>query len=219
MVYRNREPLLMNYFKTPSNKYLAFIPRSGSTSFARAIINQFYPELLPRLEKKHPNKTDPKPQFICPSSSFPDGDTYALIRDPVERFRSGFSRANFGRTVDEVIEDLFRGECIMNVHIEPQSDRIKYQNDIKCFKFPEGINALSEALGMTPPEQENESEDGEKPNLTQKQIDNLRKYYFKDVELYENASVEYTPTTAEPTTAEPTNINDEVDMPRLFKGK
>jgi len=92
---------------------------------------------------------------------------------------------------------------------------------------------------MTPPEQENESEDGEKPNLTQKQIDNLRKYYFKDVELYENASVEYTPTTTEPTTTEPTttepttteptttepttteptNINDEVDMPRLFKGK
>ena len=187
----------MQWFINPYGVCLAFIPRSGSTTFSRAILNQYYPELLPRLTDCHfpPGRTEVAPQFICPSVYLPGpNDTrIALIRDPIERFKSGFPRAAKGRSVQEVIDSLLnKTEKVVNVHIAKQSDRIKYVENIILYKFPIAIEAVANELGLIEiPPQENESPDGEKPDLSQAQIAQLQQYYSEDIELYNKAFSSY----------------------------
>lgn len=187
----------MQWFVNPYGVYLAFIPRSGSTAFARAILNQYYPELLPRLTNCDfpPGRTEVAPQFICPSVNFPEpnGTIIALIRDPIERFKSGFSRASKGRSIQEVIDSLInKTENVVNIHIAKQSDRIKFVENIILYKFPIAIEAVANELGLIEiPPQENESLDGEKPELSPEQIIQLQNYYSEDIELYNKAFTDY----------------------------
>ncbi len=187
----------MQWFINPYGVCLAFIPRSGSTTFARAILNQYYPELLPRLTNCHfpSGITEAAPQFICPSINTPGpNDTrIALIRDPIERFKSGFSRVSKGRSIQEVIDSLInKTEKVVNIHIAKQSNRIKYVDNIILYKFPIAIEAVANELGLIEiPPQENESSDGEKPDLSETQIAQLQQYYNEDIELYNKAFSSY----------------------------
>lgn len=187
----------MQWFINPYGVSLVFIPRSGSTAFARALLNQYYPELLPLLINCNfpPGRTEVAPQFICPSVGTPGTNdiAIALIRDPIERFKSGFSRAANGRSVQQVIDDLInKTEKVVNIHIAKQNDRIKNVTNLILYKFPIAIEAVANELGLIEiPPQENESVDGDKPELTQTQIEQLQSYYAEDIELYNKAFSDY----------------------------
>lgn len=187
----------MQWFINPYGICLAFIPRSGTTAFSRALLNQYYPELLPRLTDCDfpPGRTEVAPQFICPSINFPgpNDTSVALIRDPIERFKSGFFRASKGRSVQEVIDSLInKTEKVVNVHIAKQFDRIKYVENIILYKFPIAIEAVANELGLIEiPPQENESPENEKPELSPEQILQLQQYYAEDIVLFNKAYIDY----------------------------
>lgn len=187
----------MKWFINPYNACLAFIPRCGSTAFSRSIITQYYPELLSRLtDASFPvGVSEVKPQFICPFINYVSTEyrPIALIRDPIDRFKSGFNKASNGKSVDQLIEELTNKQNkSVNVHIRKQSDRISNIQNIILYKFPVGIEAAANELGLIQiPSQENESQINIKPELTSSQIDQLKEYYSEDLDLYSRAFVDY----------------------------
>jgi hypothetical protein len=185
----------MSWLITPDrSKCLAFIPRCGSTAFGRAMLVRYYPELVERLTKCHkpPGGKAAPPQLVCPSVGAPpeDAERFALIRDPIERFRSGLNRISRKRNIpaDEAIAALRGNRGRYDVHVRSQYLFIAGVERVKLYRFPEGIAACAAAMGLPVPPQENESPAGAKPSLTAAQESALRDIYQDDFALFAAAS-------------------------------
>ena len=180
----------MIFWILPNGTNLAFIPRTGSTAWAQAILDTFYPEEEKKRKQTHcPKDSDEAaPQFFVPSTRFPEGNLVGVIRDPIERFRSGFSKAAKGRSVDVLTTDLILGkDHPVNVHIRKVSDQFSdYINDIKWYKYETDLEMLAKDLGLAKvPDPANESEEATKPVLTDGQIAKLKQYYSADMKIWE----------------------------------
>lgn len=185
----------MSWLITPDkSKCLAFIPRCGSTAFGRAMLARYYPELVDRLTKcyKPPGGKSAPPQLVCPSVQTPPegAECFALVRDPVERFRSGLNRVVRGRniSVDVAIQWLRENPKASNIHVRPQHSFLSGVEGVKMYRFPDGISACAIAMGLPAPPQENESPAGSKPVLTSAQESALREIFQKDLELFAAAA-------------------------------
>lgn len=174
------------------SRCLAFIPRCGSTAFGRVFINTFYPEKNQILlaTKTPDGRTFDAPQLVCKSLMTPPEGAVkcALIRDPIERFRSGFTRANY-ETVDEAIQALSGPPSRVNIHIKPQASFLDGHEGVLTFKFPAGVAACAAALGVPTPDREKITDPREKPTLTAEQESALRLLYADDIALFDAASV------------------------------
>lgn len=179
-------------------KCLAFMPRCASTAFGKAFIDAFYPERLDRIKKIKTKNGKPFQgyQLICKLTPFPkDGAIKcAMIRDPIERFMSGFARVKKLRDmgVDHAIRLLADRPARANQHIASQAlmlrgPALSVPSDIELFRFPDGINACAARLGITMPARINESPEGAKPVLTAAQVDRLREVFAEDMDLFAQA--------------------------------
>ena len=180
----------MLFWKLPNDKYLAFIPRHGSTAWGQAILDEFYPaESKKQSHAATPDGKRAGPQYFIPSDRRPkSGQLLGVMRDPIERFRSGFSRAANGRTVDQLIDDLLANkDNPINIHIEPVSSLFEgYVNKMKWYHYETGLENLATDIGLSEmPEIQNRSNPNEKPNLTDAQIVKLQTYYADDMALYQ----------------------------------
>jgi hypothetical protein len=178
----------MLFWKLPNDKYLAFIPRTGSTAWGQAILDAFYP-----AEKiKQENATTPDgelagPQYVIPKSRDPQsGQLLGVIRNPIERFRGGFSRAAKGRTVDDLLADLKVGNNPVNIHIRPVTVQFAKQiNNIKWYVYETQLADLAKDIGLSSvPDSRNESDEADKPILNDSQLSELNAYYADDIALY-----------------------------------
>lgn len=180
----------MLYWKLPNKKYMAFIPRTGSTAWGQAILDQFYPaESLRQKRAVGPKNDLAGPQYFIPHEYEPpmDSEILGVIRDPIERFRSGFTRAAQGRTISQFIADLLAGnENPVNIHIQSIAQQCEeYVSVIKWYKHETDLAALAADIGLSGvPNISNESNESDKPNLNNIQIKNLQQYYADDIALY-----------------------------------
>jgi hypothetical protein len=189
----------MLFWKLPNDKKMAFIPRTGSTAWARAILNKFYSELKDKEDKI--NLLQGKkliPQFIIPSEQLPSiinpqiaeiskDQIVAIIRDPIERFRSAFSRLNC-ETVDEAIAKIKAAKSfkIVNPHIRSVNDTFGETTKlIKWYAYEKDLAALAIDIGLGEvPAKINVSTE-EKPSLSRNQVKALREIYAADIKLHE----------------------------------
>ncbi len=186
----------MRYFITP--KYdVAFNPKVGSSTLARAIVRDFYPEVEAKIQNAaYPAGKGPDNsqwQGLCPSTETPERPVILLVRHPVERLRSAM--AQFKLTdVDAALDSLTSGTPVPlpraarplrdNVHFQQQSASVAGMT--KLYRFPDDLDAAAVEIGLSLPLPIiNEAKD-EKPTLTPEQEKRVRSYYAVDVALYES---------------------------------
>jgi hypothetical protein len=179
----------MLYWILPNGSNLAFVPRTGSTAWATAILTQFYPGQLAKWQAQSaPAGYDAAPiQFFVPPSKDPAaGALLAVTRNPLDRFCSGFSRAANGLTVDELIAKLRDGTC-KNLHVWRISDQIPSNqlSRVQWYRWDRDLPALATACGLSAvPSLANDSDPANKPVLTDAQVALLQTYYAADIATY-----------------------------------
>lgn len=130
------------------------------------------------------------PQYFVPSTSMPPTNAVILgvMRNPIERFRSGFSRAARGKTVDAVIDSLLASKfyASVDIHIQPVAQKFTKQlPQFQWYKYESQLEQLAQDIGLEEvPGIANESEQNEKPTLTENQITKLNEYYADDIAIY-----------------------------------
>lgn len=175
----------MLFWKLPDNKFFAFIPRSGSTAWGQAILDTFYPELkIRQMHATTPNGELAKPQFFIPHTRRPEGEIFGIMRDPIERFKSGFSRAAKSSKKEDFLSSLTK-QKLVNIHIKPITDQFgKYIDEIKWYDYDNKLKQLATDIGLTNvPSILNKSTET-KPTLTESDLSVLNEFYAKDITLY-----------------------------------
>lgn len=128
------------YYSTP--KYsVALNAKVGSSSMARAIIEQFYPrqDWLIRTAAYPAGKSPETEQWhwMCSGSPTPTNPVVLLVRDPVARFVSACQQinikpVNIQNAIDSIIDDVqclrLRPENLSAEQWRTQADYLKRQN-------------------------------------------------------------------------------------------
>jgi len=186
----------MIFWKIPNGKKMAFIPRTGSTAWGQAILETYYPYLKDVQTKSHmPEGIKPSaliPQLLLPHDKYPLSTSInklvAVTRDPIERFRSAFSRLN-SKTVDEAIEKIKAAKYFkqINIHVRPVTlNFATVAKAIKWYAYEQDLDKLAIEIGLKEiPARLNESKE-EKPSLTRNQVKALREIYAADIKLHED---------------------------------
>jgi hypothetical protein len=186
----------MIFWKIPNGKKMAFIPRTGSTAWGQAILEKYYPNLKDVQTKAHmPKGMKPSafiPQFLIPNDQKPlsvsINELVAVTRDPIERFRSAFSRLN-SETVDEAIEKIKAAKNIkeINIHVRPVAENFApVAKAIKWYAYEQDLEKLAIEIGFEDiPARLNVSTE-EKPSLSRNQLQALREIYAADIKLHED---------------------------------
>jgi len=161
-----------------NGKALALVTRSGSHALMNLMLPEVYEQKVPislKEDRWHPimnlNGWDLR-------HGFPEVEQiFVMVRNPIERFMSSMARRKL--TFEKAIE--VKDEDVHFWSIESMGlidDRCSY------FLFPQQIDLCADALGLkTPVPKLNEEND--KPNLSCVEIEVLKTYYQKDIELYE----------------------------------
>jgi hypothetical protein len=185
------------------DKLFALNPKCGSSSFARAIIARWHPEIEQLITTAaYPGGQSADTgqwQLMVPYRTRPEAEVICMVREPVDRFRSAMSQVNItdvDATLDELINETgmhpeyrpVRGRRLLSedVHFRPQS---AYSgNPIRYFRFPDQIDAAAAALDLQLPLPEINEGTGAKPTLTQEQEHRVRELYADDVSLWASVS-------------------------------
>lgn len=177
----------MLFWKLPDNKYLAFIPKTGSTAWSQAILEQFYPDLKPKqLGATTPSGEIASCQYIIPFvKKVPaEGEVYGIFRDPIERFKSG--SIAISNNINKNIDSLKNSK--VNIHIKSMHDMFGEDiNKIQWFKYETDLPKLYKAISLNKmPRQENTTNVSLKKKIkfNAKQLEKLNLYYKADMEFY-----------------------------------
>ena len=181
------------------NKFFALNPKCATSSFARAIIARWHPDI------EHIITTAAYPsgqsadsgqwQLLIPYKTKPQGEVICMVREPVERFRSAMAQTNL-TLVDETIHELInengthpeyqpvRGRRLLSEDVHFRSQSVYSGNPIRYFRFPDQIEEAAIALDLTLPLPVINENGGNKPQLTSSQEEAIRQLYASDVALW-----------------------------------
>jgi len=186
------------YYLTPTVAIVAAF-KCGSSSVARAVIKQFYPDTEAKLQNAHypagqgPN--DKQWQGFVPHAEQTDLPKLMLIRDPVERFKSAmaqFALTDVDAAIDSIQNDnviqLQRGRRSLkgNPHFTTQASLAS--GEVALYRFPDHLEQFATAAGLDYPLPVINEATNPKPELTAEQIATLREIYADDVALYDAAT-------------------------------
>lgn len=184
----------MRYFITP-NYSLAFIPKSGCSTFSRSVIKSFQTDdedMLINGEYPVGRSADNSMlQWMVHVEVQPSKPIMAFIRKPLSRFLSAMAQFKLS-DVAAALESLTAGSELqlnrrtinlsINPHFLPQ---IKWVDaNTKLYKFPEHLNEGAAELGMVTPLPTINSAKNPKPTLTPEQEAAILQYYQEDTILY-----------------------------------
>lgn len=187
--------MIQRYFIC-GDKLMVLNAKVGTSTFARAIIKKYYPEIDETILSVHyPNgeNADTRQwQMMVPYRINPDRPVVCLIRDPVDRFRSAMAQVGL-TDVDAAISELNTeaglygrrnmGKLVENVHFVKQST-IK-GSPIYYFRFPDQVDEAAAVLGLDLPLVIiNENTRGDKPDVTEAQAEAIRQFYTEDYNLW-----------------------------------
>ena len=189
----------MNYFVC-GTRLLAFNAKCGTSTFAWAILRQFYPEIVKGLEEgtqwAHGGKTENQMlhRWVPKRSSPYKMPVAQIVREPVDRFKSAVAFMNLverAGSIDAVIDDLLNetatidgmnGTVAANFHFRPQS---RFTGELYYFRMDQ-IELCADWLGIKVPLKVINRSKRAKPQMTKAQEDLIRDYYSDDVELWES---------------------------------
>ena len=129
-----------------------------------------------------------------PISSVPTGIPHAVVRHPIERFKSAFAKKLKGvpqlTAVGDFIDWLVEQDRgTLNWHYRPQSIIIGNFPNIKYYDFATQLDQLASDIGLQSPLPViNNTNSLLKPELTPEQITALENYYYDDMTLYASVS-------------------------------
>jgi hypothetical protein len=187
----------MSYFITP-NYSVAFIPKSGCSTISRAVIKAFQTEEeLLITTASYPvgkNADNSMWQGFVKRERYPSKSILAMIRNPIERFRSAIAQFH-AVDVNAVIDSLINGSKFVsgtarareinastNAHFKPQI--LWVDANTKLYKFPDHINEAAVEIGFTLPLPQINVASFTKPTLDEQQTAILESYYAEDIVLF-----------------------------------
>lgn len=174
------------YFRTP-NYSVAFNPKAASSTLARSIIRDFYPNIEKKIQNAAKGLTI---QFVCPKEQIPTKPVVLILRNPIERFKSAMLQLNL-TNVEEVLNILENNtwppSLKNDIHFKYQYILVK--KNTKIFKLDD-LKMAAQYIGLSIPLLTINEGKGEKPNLTSKQIDRIINYYAIDDKLYNSTPTE-----------------------------
>jgi hypothetical protein len=185
---------MIYYYETP--KYcIAHNPKVACTSFAHAIIKQFYPDINKKIEQNSSIFNGPTYILSCPKTQEPKKPIVCLIRNPIDRFISAINQTQIN--IETAIHCLLNDkEYHFPIYSKPrklkddghfrEQSKIVTQ-DTHLFKFPEEIEIMANFIGITS-KIENLNKSNIKLRLTKDQEKFIYDYYYKDFILYEKVS-------------------------------
>lgn len=199
------------YYVTP-NHAVPVILKVASSSLARAIIKQFYPQAEAAIQNAHypagHGPDDRQWHAICPKASKTDLPKHMLIRDPVERFRSAM--AQLGLSDPGEVIDAIQADTRIEAFVPRRASRPKYNphfvaqetrasGEVHLYRFPGHLEQFASAVGLDYPLPTINTAIREKPLLTPTQETAVRGIYADDVALYAAAATPGTIRTLEDT--------------------
>lgn len=172
----------MHYLLIPAlQKALLWFPRSGSTAVARAIVETHHADLLAAGNWSLANGVDEVPiKALCPSAASPPPGyaVAAILRDPVERFRSAC--AYQGKSAAEALALLAADRGRGFRQFAPIARLLPRRAKLFLFGDWEKIAAWLEVPAIA---QENAASTPP-PELTEAEHAAVREYYRDDLALY-----------------------------------
>tara|TARA_B100001094_G_scaffold286909_1_gene302064 strand:+ start:3434 stop:4009 length:576 start_codon:yes stop_codon:yes gene_type:complete len=189
----------MNYFIC-GDKLFAFNGKCGTSTFAWAILRQFYPEIVQDLNENtqwaHGGKTEDQMlhRWVPKRASPYKMPVAQIVREPVDRFKSAVAFMDLEKragTVDSIIDDLINetgtidglsGSVAANFHFRPQA---RFRGELYYFRMDQ-MQECADWLGIEVPLKTINKCPRKKPELTKEQEDLIRDYYSDDVELWES---------------------------------
>lgn len=172
------------YFILPNNHSLACIKRATTSPLTTTIASTLFPGI----------SSEPGTHIstVIPLSNEPVGAVHAVIRNPIDRFKSVYARKfipNQEATVDETISFLQTTEKnSLSLFLRPQSVLIGLSANVNFYDYSKGFNEVATALELPTPITLQEDTESTLPELTQDQIDKLNEIYADDVALYSSIS-------------------------------
>lgn len=181
------------------DKLFALNPKCATSSFARAIIARWHPDIEQLITTAaYPlgqSADTGQWQLMVPYRTRPVGEVICLVRDPVERFRSAMAQVGItdvDATLDELANETgqhpeyrpVRGRRLLSedVHFQPQA---RFSGEpIRFFRFPDQVDAAAAALDLSLPLPTINEATGTKPTLTPEQEQRVRDFYAADVILW-----------------------------------
>ena len=187
----------MYYFITP-NYSVAFIPKSGCSTISRAVIKAFQPEedalITSAAYPVGKNADNSMWQGFVKREKYPLKPILAMIRHPIERFRSAMAQFHTA-DVNAVIDSLINGSKFVsntarakeinantNTHFKPQI--LWVDANTKLYKFPEHLNEAAVEIGFILPLPQINTANFAKPTLDEQQTAILESYYAEDIVLF-----------------------------------
>ena len=187
----------MPYYITP-NYSLALIPKSGCSTFARAVIQSFHPEeenlVQTAAYPQGKNADNQMWQNIAPKERYPSKQVVAFIREPISRFLSAMVQEQL-TDVDLAIDSILNSTPLpqrpnarrqrvlsRNAHFAPQ---IKFVTPTtKLYRFPDHLEQGAAEVGFTCTLLKINPAKREKPSMTSEQEEQVRQIYSEDIALY-----------------------------------
>jgi len=169
------------YYNLPNGNSVAVMRRNGSSTITTLIAQTFFPNLSAQ-DGLHINT-------VISLSSVPTGVPHAIVRDPIERFKSAYAKKVGGVPNNLEVNDFInwlidQDQGTLNWHFRPQTIIIGSFNGIKYYDFKTQLNQFASDIGLPVPLPTfNETLSG-KPTLTDEQINTLNNYYAADLTLY-----------------------------------
>ena len=164
------------YLTTPSGDHVASIPKSGSSSIAKAVLCELYPDKVPTFLGADPTDT-PVWQGFVPKAETPENPCI-LVRDPVKRFASACVQAKM--TPAEAIAHIESAEKI-NPHFSHTSAFLT-PSDNRLFLFPDQLPELAKELGLSEIGRVHASK--ATVELSKSEIAWVKKHYKDDCDLF-----------------------------------
>jgi hypothetical protein len=161
-----------------NGKALALVTRSGSHALMNLMLPEVYEQKVPislKEDRWHPIMNL---QGWDIKYGFPEVEKVCvMVRNPIERFASSMSRRKL--TFEQALE--VKDE---DVHFWSIESMGLINEKCSYFLFPEQIDLCAQTLGLKIPVPKL-NEENDKPNLSCVEIEVLKTYYQKDIELYE----------------------------------
>lgn len=187
------------YFVTP-NYSVAFIPKGGCSTLARATVKSFQPTDEAMVQNAHyPIGKTPdtsRLQWLAKTEAEATKPVLAFVREPLSRFLSAMVQMGI-TDVETTITALEQNGTIIggggkqikiaqNPHFKPQY--LWVTPTAKLYRFPDHLNEGATEVGFSMPLPIINPARTDKPVPTEEQEARILSWYSKDCELYASIS-------------------------------